>query len=269
MSFRKAFLILTTALLLPLSGCVKADEEYGVFIGLDQPDAEKTSGYKTVVIEPSVYTSSDIEAMHEEEQTVWGYLDVGSLEEYSSYFEEFRDDALGEYDGWDGEYWADVTDEEFTEFLTEDLADEYAKLGLDGFFLDNFDVYDMYETDEVYESLCDVLSRLRQYDLTIVVNGGDVFMTRLLSDKNQSDGTLPDAVNQECVFTTCESDGTYGTQSDETEQYFKEYLATVKETGIDVYLTEYRADTELSDEISQYCGDNGFAWYNAESRNLD
>ena len=41
---------------------------------------------------------------------VYGYLNVGSVEFGRSYYDKFKGIRLGRYDGWDGEYWVDVTD---------------------------------------------------------------------------------------------------------------------------------------------------------------
>jgi len=41
---------------------------------------------------------------------VYGYLNVGALEKERPYYPIFKHLRLAPYDGWDGEYWVDVTD---------------------------------------------------------------------------------------------------------------------------------------------------------------
>ena len=81
--------------------------------------------------------------------------------------------------------------------------------------------------------------------------------------------SLFDGVNQECVFTKIDfTKPAYLSQDKESKAYYEEYLEKAKTAGLSVYLTEYRADSVLSQEIEQYCKENGFLWYNAESLEL-
>ena len=41
--------------------------------------------------------------------TVYGYLNVGSLEAFRPYYDRFRKFILRRYENWDGEWWIDVS----------------------------------------------------------------------------------------------------------------------------------------------------------------
>ncbi len=243
-------------------------KEYGVFLGINREDISCLEKYDTVVIEPSEFMKEDIEALHQTEKTVYAYLNAGSIEEYRPYYQEFESLTLDVYDSWPDERWVDVSSELWQEFLISRLGGEIADMGFDGFFIDNCDVYAEYETDSFFEGLCNILDGLKQYDLSLLINGGDVFVSRAIDEGLAKD--LMDGVNQETVFTGIDFDaGSYSRQTEEETKYFTDYLEKVRTEGLEVYLLEYRADEELAEEIEAYCTENGFHWYNASSLELD
>lgn len=91
---------------------------------------------------------------------MYGYLNIGAVEEYREYYGRFERLTLGVYEDWPDERWVDVSDAEWQTFLIQELAPKYAALGLDGFFLDNADVYYHFETDEIFYVLCNILRGL-------------------------------------------------------------------------------------------------------------
>lgn len=54
----------------------------------------------------------------------------------------------------------------------------------------------------------------------------------------------------------------------EDTDYFLEYLERVKESGADVYLTEYTKDSKLQEEILDYCDEHDYKVYVAETIEL-
>ena len=161
----------------------------------------------------------------------------------------------------------DVSNPQWQDFLINSLGKQYAAMGLDGFFLDNTDIYYQYSKEEIYQGLKAILTGLKQYSLPLILNGGDTFVQK--SIENGSALSLFDGVNQECVFTKIDfSKPSYLSQDKETKAYYEEYLEKAKTAGLSVYLTEYQADSSLSKEIDRYCKEKGFLWYNAESLEL-
>ena len=88
---------------------------------------------------------------------MYGYLNIGAVEEYREYYGRFERLTLGVYEDWPDERGVDVSDAEWQTFLAQELAPRYAVLGLDGFFLDNADVYYQFETDEIFDGICTIL----------------------------------------------------------------------------------------------------------------
>ena len=240
---------------------------YGVFIGLETADPKRLRPYRTVVIEPSSFSAEQIKALQAEGKSVYGYLNLGSLESFRSYYERFANLTLAPYENWPEERWVDVSSPLWQDFVVDELGAAYAALGLDGFFLDNCDVYAYYPREEVFEGLCAMLRGLKQYRKPCIINGGDVFVSACM-EKGTAE-TLFDGVNQESVFTKIDfAKNRYTAQDAETRAYYLNYLARAKEAGLKVYLLEYRPTAKLAAEIRGYCKKNGFVAYIANEKEL-
>ena len=210
-------------------------EAYGVFIGLSADEIERLRPYRTVVIEPSAFTAEQIQALHAAGKTVYGYLNLGSLESYRPYYERFANLTLAPYENWTEERWVDVSSPVWQRFVVDELGAQYVSLGLDGFFLDNCDVYALYPRENIFNGLTTMLRGL----------------------------------SQESVFTKIDfSKKRYTTQDAETRAYYLDYLARAKEAGLKVYLIEYRPTAKLAAEIQDYCEKNGFVVYLAYEKEL-
>lgn len=242
--------------------------EYGVYLGITGKDIQKLEGYRTIVIEPSEFNKEQISELHKNGQVVYGYINIGSLEEYRPYYSEYKDITIGEYENWEDEKWVDTSSAGWQEFIVKKLGTEYANLGIDGFFVDNCDVYYNYQREDIYKGLCYMLRGLMECSDTVIINGGDLFVSRCISEgvyRNFFTG-----INQECVFTSIDfKNRSYGAQDSEVTGYYKEYLNRVKYSGLSVYITEYHANKSLSKRINKYCEDNGFYWYNAKGLELN
>lgn len=269
---RKAAPALSLLLLLFLFFCLLlcgngAERDYGVFLGISGEEAERLQGFRTVVIEPSEFKKEQIQKLREAGKTVYGYLNIGAIESGRPYFSRFSDLSLSAYENWPEESWIDVSSPRWRDFLVNELGKEYAELGLDGFFLDNADVYYHYPEEKTYRGLCEILEGLRGFGLPILINGGDLFVSRCISGGRAL--ALFDGINQETVFSSIDfKRKSYGRQGEEESAYFRSYLSRAKTCGLSVYLLEYRADPGLSAQIDRYCRENGFHWYNAEGLEL-
>lgn len=264
--FLSRMLFLCVLLCLPIlfSGCgAKPLREYGVFLGIGGEETERLRDYRLVVIEPSEFGAEQLRELHAAGKTVYGYLNIGALEEYRPYYDRFRDMTLGVYEDWPDERWMDVSRPEWQRFAAGELGGQYAAMGFDGLFLDNADVYYHYPADDTFQGLCSILKELKAYELPLIINGGDAFVTRCMDEENAL--SLFDGINQESVFTGIDfADGSCIRQQEAETLYFKDYLARAKDCGLSVYLLEYGADPALAGEIESYCRENGFLWYNAE-----
>ena len=246
-------------------------KDYGVFIGAD--NINKIKGYNVVVVEPASIDVSGVEFLHKTNEKIYAYLNIGSLENYRPYFNEFKEKTLGLYENWEDEYWMDVSDIAWQNLIVDKLGRDIVDKGFDGFFIDNCDVYYYYPTEEIFNGLSSILKGLRslnmtkKYKIDIIINGGDTFVSRCIENKIATE--LFDGVNQECVFTDIDFENkTYKEKNESDRGYFKEYLSNVKKHRLEVYLIEYGANSKLIKEIKNYCNENGFHWYNARESDL-
>ncbi|MCR5786018.1 MAG: endo alpha-1,4 polygalactosaminidase [Eubacterium sp.] len=226
--------------------------DYGVFIGLTDEDEYSFDDYKTVVIDAQYFTAEEIAKIKEEGHIVYSYFNIGSLEDFRDYYDEYSGACLDEYEGWEGEYWVDITNTGWQFFLTDKLAIELKNKGIDGYFVDNTDVYYFYKYEAVYNALVDIMEKLNAQS-SVIINGGDVFVREYLDRGNDISG-IADGINQECVFTTMDKEE----NSEDDRSYYTQYL---EELSCDVYLLEYTADDELGSEIISYCKSKGFYYY--------
>ncbi len=264
-------LIVWAALLICVILCSLAPRQtsYAVLLGLGPEDADRLARYQTVVIDAQYFTKDEVVALQQKGTKVYSYLNVGSIETFREGYDSLKEWILSPYDNWPDEYWVDVSRQEWQTFVSGE-AKSLAGKGVDGFFLDNADVYYLYPTDAIYNGLIAILSDLASYGKPVLINGGDVFVSRAVLD-SVSPNTVITGVNQECVFTNINFDsGTLIRQDADTSSYYQEYLARCKAAGLDVFLTEYaKAGDSIASSIHSYCEKNGFLYYISSSINLD
>ena len=148
------------------------------------------------------------------------------------------------------------------------LAPEIFDKGVDGFFVDNVDVYYNYKNDEIFEGVTKILNGLKAYDAYVMINGGDTYVMEYAKRYGNLDDIM-DAVNQESVFSFINWDTkTFSANSSEDRNYYQNYIETVDSLGKDVYLLEYTTDKKLIQEISEYCSDKNFRYYAADNLEL-
>lgn len=265
-------LIISLVPFLTMTSCnntsqVTEQYEYGVFLGISEYKISRLEKYKTVVIEPQEFSKKSIEKLHNDKKFVYGYLNIGAIENYRSYYSKYEDITLGTYEDWPDEKWVDVSKSKWQNFVVNNLAQSYKEKNFDGLFLDNFDVYYHYARPEIFKGLCDICTHLKSLGFKLLINGGDTFVSKCIQNNNTS--SYFDGINQETVFTSINfKNKTYGKQKAEQHEYFTQYLKSVKQTNLSVYLLEYSANSELLKEIDEYCKENGFGYYNAPSLEL-
>ena len=248
---------------------VPRNQSYAVLLGLNPEDAASLIGYQTVVIDAQYFTKEEIAKIQQNGTEVYTYLNIGSIETFRAGYDLVKDCILSPYDNWPDEYWVDVSRQEWQTFIASE-AKSLAEKGVDGFFLDNADVYDLYPSDAIYTGLNAILQTLAQYQKPVLINGGDVFVSKAVQDADVANPVIT-GVNQECVFTNIDFDsGRLVRQSADNTAYYQDYLARCKTAGLTVYLTEYaKAGNNITETNLNYCEDNGFLYYISSSINLD
>ncbi|MEN6419830.1 MAG: endo alpha-1,4 polygalactosaminidase [Clostridiaceae bacterium] len=253
--------------------CEKSTAEknanYGVFLGVNPEQIHLLKGYDTVVIDAAYFTKEEVETIRQNgAKTICSYLNIGSIEDFREGYDSLKDCILAPYDNWPGEYWVNVSRPEWQRYITQSASALIGK-GVDGFFLDNTDVYYLYPTSEVYDGLVSILSMLNTYHKDILINGGDVFVSKAILEADEPQIEIT-GVNQECVFTNIDfTNNALVLQDAQTSQYYQDYLAACKEKGLAVYLLEYAIDVDAVEEtIQAYCNRNGFQYYRSTSIDL-
>lgn len=241
----------------------KQEQAYGVFIGMEKEELFDLSGsYDDLVLDATYLEKSDLEKLGETGQQIFAYLNVGALEKSNSFYSEFKDLTFKPYDNWPDEAWLDVTDSAWQEFLVGTLTQDLKEKGLDGLFLDNFDVYDHDHRPEVYETLLKFLKEFNEMDLKVIINGGSTFVSQLVADDPGLAKGLIYAVNQESVYLAYDFDADQPVeQKQEDEDFYLDYLEQVSAADIHVFLIEYGADQSEAEEILKSCQDLGYTVY--------
>lgn len=243
-------------------------EDYGVFLGLGPEDMDQMEGYQTVVVDAQYFSGDEIAELKEQGSCVYSYLNIGSLENFRDYYPAYSALTLGDYENWDEERWIDVASPAWQEFLIS-LEEELLSKNIDGFFIDNCDVYCEYPSEEIFYGLNTILEHIMQYDKPVIINGGDVYVSKYRTVYGSSHRIMT-GVNQECVFSKIDFEtGTFSTQTKADRDYFQSYLEACKKEGMDVYLLEYTTEDTLKKQIEKYSTENQFYFYFAESIELD
>lgn len=253
------------------------DAPYGVFIGMRGGEAlrdERVLRTRVLVVDPAHFEEREIASLKASGHTVYGYLNVGSLEAFRPYYGRFRRFVLGRYENWDGEWWVDVSAAPWRDFVVSELAAEYVRKGIDGFFVDNCDVYHYKKSRGIFDGLTEALRRLSGYGLEVLINGGDEYATAALEEYGSIAG-LFSGVNQETVFTRINFDklnfetGAFGRSREEDRRYFLSYLEKMEGAGAKVRLLEYTRDADLAREIERFCKARGWECFISGSVELD
>lgn len=242
--------------------------DYGVFLNADASSLEQLKKYDLIVIDAQYFTKSDIELLHQNGTRVYTYLNIGSIENFREYYTTYEKLTIGRYEHWDEEKWVDVADPDWQKFI-EQLSQELFEKGVDGFFIDNCDVYYYAPRESIFEGLTAILQNIMTFDKAVIINGGDTYVTEYRERYGAIDHIMT-GVNQESVWSAIDFDkGTFYEQTRETRDYYCKYLEACQADGMDVYLLEYTTDKKLIQKIKKYCNEHDFHFYISNSLELE
>lgn len=237
-----------------------AKKNYGVFLGMDASKLDKLTEYRTVVIDAQYFSKKDISYLRKEGCKVYSYLNIGSLENFRAYYDKYSYLAVGEYVNWEEEQWVDVSSKDWQKFLIS-LEKKLINKGVDGFFVDNCDVYYEYPKKSIFKGLTTILKHLMTYDKPVIINGGDAYVMKYLKHYGSLQAIMT-GVNQESVFSKIDFDkGTFRTRVKSERKYYQKYLEACSKEGLDVYLLEYTKNSTLKRKVKKYCQEKHFQYY--------
>ncbi len=257
-----------------LSGCrsvplIKSETDYGVYLSDDYEALPGDLSTDLLVIDAQYFTAEEITALHEKNGRIYSYINVGAVENFRAYYEDYSDLTLGPYENWPEERFVDVSDKCWQDFIVNELVSELQGKGIDGFFVDNADVYYEYQTQEIFDGLTEILKGLKDTGLSVIINGGDVFVSGYYEKNGRLEDIL-DGVNQEFVFTSVNwEQGTFGKSDEDSENYYLEYLKTVQASGAEIFLLEYTDDQGMAEQILEKADELGYTVYISDSIELD
>ena len=241
--------------------------DYGVFLNADASSLKQLKNYDLIVIDAQYFTKSDIELLHQNGTKVYTYLNIGSIENFREYYTTYEKLTIGRYEHWDEEKWVDVADPDWQKFMKQ-LSQELFEKGVDGFFIDNCDVYYYAPRESIFEGLTAILQNIMTFDKAVIINGGDTYVTEY-SERYGAIDHIMTGVNQESVWSAIDFDkGTFYEQTKETRDYYCNYLEACQADGMDVYLLEYTTDKKLIQKIKKYCNEHDFHFYVSNSLEL-
>ncbi len=241
--------------------------DYGVFLNADASSLEQLKKYDLIVIDAQYFNKSDIELLHQNGTKVYTYLNIGSIENFREYYTTYEKLTIGRYEHWDEEKWVDVADPDWQKFMKQ-LSQELFEKGVDGFFIDNCDVYYYAPRESIFEGLTAILQNIMTFDKAVIINGGDTYVTEYRERYGAIDHIMT-GVNQESVWSAIDFDkGTFYEQTKETRDYYCNYLEACQADGMDVYLLEYTTDKKLIQKIKKYCNEHDFHFYVSNSLEL-
>ena len=241
--------------------------DYGVFLNADASSLKQLKNYDLIVIDAQYFTKSDIELLHQNGTKVYTYLNIGSIENFREYYTTYEKLTIGRYEHWDEEKWVDVADPDWQKFMKQ-LSQELFEKGVDGFFIDNCDVYYYAPRESIFEGLTAILQNIMTFDKAVIINGGDTYVTEY-SERYGAIDHIMTGVNQESVWSAIDFDkGTFYEQTKETRDYYCNYLEACQADGMDVYLLEYTTDKKLIQKIKKYCNEHDFHFYISNSLEL-
>ncbi|MCR4697398.1 MAG: endo alpha-1,4 polygalactosaminidase, partial [Lachnospiraceae bacterium] len=77
---------------------------YGVFLSYEG-DLRRFADYDEIVIDAQYFTKEQITEYKKGGHKVYSYLNIGSLETFRPYYNEFVDITLSDYENWEEERW--------------------------------------------------------------------------------------------------------------------------------------------------------------------
>ena len=225
----------------------------------------KCSKNQLAVIDTDGVSTSVIKAAVSRGVKVYGYLNAGALESERSYFSTYKHLILAEYDGWDGEYWVNVTAASWKSHLISE-AKKIKATGATGIYFDNTDILYMVESGfkhdgtkmirtapsagNVYKALADAVKAIQsEVGIRVMPNGGDTFVRRFVAENPK---VLKEVIAESVLY-----DGN-SRMSSSDRKYLTNYLNWCMNQGIYVRGIEYINTTAGAREVLDYYAQQGW-----------
>ena len=269
---KKVLILLISTL--SLAGCVHKNNEsdefyandYGAFLGRSENNVTDFNKYKYVSCELDEFTHTNIDRLSIKGVHFLAYLNVGSLEDYRDYYDDYKSFTFKDYENWPDERWIDVRNASWQDKVVE-IAQGFLNDGAFGVYMDNVDVFSIAKEDNMDylafgTAIKNIISRVNDLGLKVMVNGGAEYF----DDMNDLNDNVFDSVwayHQEEVFSLIDDyqGSVFTTQSDEDKSYYQEIATMMNNKGKEIFLLEYTTDDTLKAAIKSYCDEHQFHYY--------
>ena len=248
--------------------------DYGAFLGRSDNDVTHFSDYKYVSLELDEFGDSNLNRLTNKGVNFLAYLNVGSLEAYRDYYDDYESFTFKQYDEWSDERWIDVSQSEWQNFVINTLAKSFKDRNAFGVYLDNIDVYTIAKENEkdvnaFASGLKNIIKGVSDLGLKVMINGGSEF----LDDMNNQNDSIFDSIwayHQEEVFSLISDyqNNVFTTQNDEDNAYYQEIAAMMHTKGKEVFFLEYTTDENLRKTITDFCEQTFYHYYIANNVEL-
>lgn len=228
---------------------------------------EKGTGI--IVIEPDDYTKVQVAAIKKKGYKVLAYLSVGTIEKERKWWHEYEKYKLKRLADWPKEFYMDVRKAPWRTFLLK-RATMLKKMGYDGWWLDNIDVYSEYKSKTMFDAMGVIFRSIQGLKGYVMINGGSEWVDDAIDRKLKLKAYI-DGYTQEEVFsriTDYSGKGKFGKQNKADSDYYKSLLKKAIKRDVGGFCLEYTRDKALKDKIKSWCKANKASYYISKDVNL-
>ena len=173
-----------------------------------------------IAIEPEDYSAAEVAALKQHAK-VLAYLSVGSVSDERSYYKALKPYTLRKLDDWPHERYLDLRHPQVRDWIQK-RARDLKRMGFDGFWLDNLDVYEEYRSTDMFNAMTLTLHAIKALGGYVMVNGGMIYLTDMMIPHKVQIGAYREKANAKKISaalkkcgiksTTIEMDGLYKVQ---------------------------------------------------------
>ena len=131
----------------PVDPRLAAVDDFAFGLGLDANDPAPLSRYDLVVVDGEQTRAASVARLHQAGVIVLGYLSVGTIEPFRSWYPKLKPYRLSDRFKQFGEIYADVDARGFRRAIAARIAPRLLRSGFDGLFLDNTDMVETHKRE--------------------------------------------------------------------------------------------------------------------------
>lgn len=149
---------------------------------------KKTAKPCTIVIEPEDFNKEQVLELKKKGYRVLGYLNIGSIEDTRSYYNQLKpyrimkDGKPYQLEDWPHEWWIDLRRTKVRDFIVN-RAKEVQKVGCDGWWCDNIDIYEYNGGSAMFQAVASVLRRIKALNGYVMLNGGYKWLQEYMNNE--------------------------------------------------------------------------------------